>query len=181
MPLDECGRLTVWFSSKRLCVAEDLFVRTRVLSPWAKTVPRRFCWRATQCLCFLHQMAKRPPKLNQRKRAGKAQSNWSQPYRKSAAERGYGNEWRKLRDRILGRDKRLCQPCLRQGRTTLATEVDHKIPKAEGGTDDEGNLEAICNQDPFLCHSKKTAQEAKRAAKRAASVLIGGVAVKLNK
>jgi 5-methylcytosine-specific restriction endonuclease McrA len=126
-------------------------------------------------------MAKRPPRLNQRKSAGKRTSNWSQPYRKSAAERGYGSEWRKKRRRIIERDKGLCQPCLRQGRTTLATEVDHKIPKAEGGTDDDENLEAICDQVPFRCHSIKTAKESQRAAKKAAGVLVGGVAVNLNK
>jgi 5-methylcytosine-specific restriction protein A len=125
-------------------------------------------------------MPKRPPKLNQRKRAGKASSNWSNPYRTSAAERGYGSEWRKTRERILVRDRRLCQPCLREGRTTLATEVDHKIPKAEGGTDDDSNLQAICDQKPWRCHSKKTAVESKRSAKRATGLLIGGVAVKLN-
>lgn len=124
-------------------------------APWAKTVPRRFCWRATQCLCLLHQMAKRPPKLNQRKRAGKAQSNWSQPYRKSAAERGYGNEWRKLRDRIMKRDKRLCQRCLVFGLTVIANEVDHIVPKANGGTDDPDNLQSLCK----LCHRLKTARE----------------------
>jgi len=39
----------------------------------------------------------------------------------------------------------------------VAHEVDHIIPKAQGGTDDPGNLRAI-NRD---CHRAKTQKEAK--------------------
>jgi len=39
-----------------------------------------------------------------------------------------------------------------------ATEVDHVIGKANGGTDDPGNLQAI-NHD---CHKEKTALESNR-------------------
>lgn len=72
-----------------------------------------------------------------------------------------GRPWRRKRDRILQRDGYLCQceDCKRDGLLTLATEVDHIIPLAEGGTDDERNLRAI-NHD---CHEKKTRAEAKRA------------------
>lgn len=75
--------------------------------------------------------------------------------RGSRHERGYGNAWQKLRERILRRDHGLCQACRRAGRFTLAREVDHIRPKAEGGTDDEVNLEAIC----VPCHRTKTAAE----------------------
>lgn len=78
---------------------------------------------------------------------------WS---RKSRHERGYGKEWDRLRKRILERDKYLCQPCLRSGRPTPADAVDHIKPKADGGTDDDGNLQAIC--DP--CHADKTIRDA---------------------
>lgn len=74
----------------------------------------------------------------------------------SRQSRGYGAEWDKLRLRILIRDKHLCQPCLRQGRVHPADQVDHRIPKAQGGTDDEANLQAICTP----CHKAKTAEEA---------------------
>jgi 5-methylcytosine-specific restriction endonuclease McrA len=37
----------------------------------------------------------------------------------------------------------------------VATHVDHKIPKAQGGTDDENNLQAIC----VTCHKCKTERE----------------------
>lgn len=69
-------------------------------------------------------------------------------------ERGYGHAWRKLRDRILRRDKGLCQPCQKAGRLTPATEVDHIVEKAHGGTDAMDNLQAICGP----CHRAKTAR-----------------------
>jgi 5-methylcytosine-specific restriction protein A len=60
---------------------------------------------------------------------------------------------------ILARDKYLCQPCLAAHRYTLATQVDHIKPKAEGGTDAHDNLQAIC----ALCHDRKTEADAARA------------------
>lgn len=56
----------------------------------------------------------------------------------------------------MHRDMRLCQACLRNGKLTPATEVDHIEPRAKGGTDDMGNLRAICTP----CHAAKTAREA---------------------
>lgn len=80
-------------------------------------------------------------------------------------DQGYGTEWDKLRRRILQRDNYLCQPCLRAGRLTALTtgdprhtragSVDHIKRKADGGTDDPANLQAICR----LCHEAKTARE----------------------
>lgn len=76
--------------------------------------------------------------------------------RGTATERGYGPQWAKLRARIMRRDAGLCQPCLQAGRVTAAKQVDHIKPKTAGGTDDEGNLQAICT----ACHKTKTAHEA---------------------
>jgi 5-methylcytosine-specific restriction enzyme A len=76
--------------------------------------------------------------------------------RGSSTERGYGAEWRKRRERIMQRDCGLCQPCRNAGRVTVATAVDHIVPKAEGGTEEDGNLQAICKP----CHDTKTAREA---------------------
>jgi 5-methylcytosine-specific restriction endonuclease McrA len=75
--------------------------------------------------------------------------------RGTAAQRGYGAEWRRLRAVILKRDEGLCQACLRAGRTTVATQVDHVIPKAAGGTDDPSNLRALCRP----CHEEKSRRE----------------------
>ncbi|EPY8414567.1 HNH endonuclease [Klebsiella aerogenes] len=77
---------------------------------------------------------------------------------KSRHERGYGRPWEIRRARVLQRDKYLCQNCRRHGIATKATTVDHIIPKAHGGTDDDSNLESLC----WPCHRKKTATERTR-------------------
>jgi 5-methylcytosine-specific restriction protein A len=92
---------------------------------------------------------------------------WS---RESRHARGYGTAWDKLRKRILARDKHLCQPCLRASRVTPASQVDHITPKAKGGTDDEGNLEAICAE----CHMIKTAKESGRPLRQRQVISLDG-------
>lgn len=82
--------------------------------------------------------------------------------RGSRHERGYGTEWERTRERILERDGGLCQPCVRAERVTPAVAVDHITPKAEGGTDDDDNLQSICK----CCHDVKTAAENQRARAR---------------
>lgn len=77
-------------------------------------------------------------------------------------ERGYGSAWTRQRVRILKRDCGLCQPCLRAARVTTATQVDHIVPKGEGGDDSDDNLQAICEP----CHTVKTADESRRAKAR---------------
>ncbi|MFY2843662.1 HNH endonuclease [Achromobacter ruhlandii] len=76
-------------------------------------------------------------------------------------QRGYGSDWDRLRLLILKRDRYLCQcdECKRTGRVLPATEVDHRIPKAEGGTEEPHNLCAINAE----CHKRKTAKESGRA------------------
>jgi len=61
-----------------------------------------------------------------------------------------------LRKRILERDNYLCQVCLALGIVTPATQVDHIVNKAAGGTDAESNLQGICDH----CHDTKTRSEA---------------------
>jgi len=80
--------------------------------------------------------------------------NWGKSKR-GGQGRG-GRPWRRLRSAILKRDRYLCQPCERVNRITPATEVDHIVGKAQGGTDAPDNLEAICK----VCHQAKTASEA---------------------
>lgn len=53
------------------------------------------------------------------------------------------------------RDGGICQVCLAKGIVKEAKEVDHIIPKVQGGTDEDKNLQAICTQ----CHQQKTAME----------------------
>ena len=78
--------------------------------------------------------------------------------RGSRHARGYGTEWDRKRRIILRRDNGLCQVCLQKGFVQEGNTVDHKVPKAEGGTDDDSNLQTICDD----CHKEKTAQEALR-------------------
>lgn len=70
-----------------------------------------------------------------------------------------GRPWRRKRAAVMKRDCYLCQTCKRAGRVAAATEVDHVLPRAAGGTDDYDNLEAICGD----CHAVKTKAEAARA------------------
>ena len=71
----------------------------------------------------------------------------------SRHQRGYGSKWDAIRERVLKRDKGLCQLCLRAGVVREAKTVDHIIPKAHGGTDADSNLQSLC----WPCHKAKTA------------------------
>ena len=82
-------------------------------------------------------------------------SGWNRWHRGSRHERGYGAEWERTRERIMRRDQGLCQPCKQRGQITGATQVDHKVAKASDGTDDDENLQAICDD----CHSQKTTED----------------------
>lgn len=84
-----------------------------------------------------------------------APGSFADKSRGSRHERGYGTAWNKIRVVILKRDSGLCQPCLAAGRVTVATQVDHIIPRAQGGTDTEDNLRSICK----ACHQAKTDRE----------------------
>lgn len=85
-------------------------------------------------------------------------------------ERGYGNEWSKARIRILQRDAGLCQLCLAKGIVNycagkkFGAQVDHIVPKFEGGTDEDDNLQTVC----VPCHKEKTASESARAQRNGA-------------
>lgn len=89
--------------------------------------------------------------------------------RRSRHERGYGSAWTKLRDIVMRRDAYLCQPCKRTDRLTQAKQVDHIVPKFEGGTDDLDNLQAIC----LACHAVKTDTESARAQGRPVKPQVG--------
>lgn len=76
--------------------------------------------------------------------------------RGTTTERGYGWAWQKKRKRILKRDGYQCVPCKRAERVTPADEVDHIVNLAQGGSDDDSNLQSICG----ACHAEKTKGEA---------------------
>lgn len=71
--------------------------------------------------------------------------------RGSAARRGYGRNWQKVRDMHLA-EFPLCVECLVEGKTVLATDVDHIVRRRDGGSDGDGNLQSLCHSH----HSRKT-------------------------
>lgn len=77
-----------------------------------------------------------------------------QRQRGTVTEQGYGAAWRKIRDQVL-RDEPYCRECLAMGMLTRATDVDHIVARAKGGTDDITNLCPLCHKH----HSSKTARE----------------------
>lgn len=88
---------------------------------------------------------------------------WDKPIHKRSG-RG-GRPWRRLRENIFNRDGMQCQMCLRLGIDTFvdlhgpnAGVCDHIVALEFGGTDDEGNLQTIC-QD---CNKRKTHAESQR-------------------
>lgn len=56
--------------------------------------------------------------------------------------------WGRLRAAILNRDQHRCADCGRP-----ATEVDHVVARALGGSDHPANLQAVCHR----CHAHRTA------------------------
>ena len=103
------------------------------------------------------KLATLPPRLALINGPGQ-RSGWGAPARGTRHQRGYGTAWDRLRRVILRRDGYVCQPCRRAGFIVAARIVDHIVNKAEGGTDDEANLESICAP----CHKAKTQAESNR-------------------
>lgn len=50
---------------------------------------------------------------------------------------------------MLERDCYLCQMCKQAGRTAEGNIVDHRQPKAKGGTDDMANLWTLCKTHDY--------------------------------
>ena len=75
--------------------------------------------------------------------------------RGTAAQRGYGARWQRIRLMHL-RSNPLCMDPygVHEGRPVPATDVDHILPRREGGSDSDDNLQSLCHS----CHSKKTAE-----------------------
>ena len=80
--------------------------------------------------------------LSERRRAEDAR-------RGTAAERGYGQQWREIRDQFIA-DHPICQRC----NGAPSTIAHHIVPKLQGGSDDGFNLQALCD----LCHAQVEAK-----------------------
>jgi len=76
--------------------------------------------------------------------------------RESAGKRGYTSRWQKVSKAYL-RKHPLCASCLKKGRVTKATVVDHIVPH-RGNHQlfwDESNWQPLCKH----CHDVKTMTE----------------------
>jgi len=83
---------------------------------------------------------------------------WQPPRRRRSCTKEVAHyqtaDWRARRRRILIRDASRCRVC---GRVVYgrAAHVDHIIPLENGGTDDDANLQTLCERD----HGRKTRGE----------------------
>jgi 5-methylcytosine-specific restriction endonuclease McrA len=60
--------------------------------------------------------------------------------------KGSTRAWRALRERVLARDRHRCVVC-----GALAIEVDHIIPRSQGGADVLANGRSLCAE----CHQRR--------------------------
>ena len=68
-----------------------------------------------------------------------------------------GRKLQRERNRLFNANP-LCVECLKVGITRAATQRDHVVPLAFGGTDTDDNIQALCQE----CHDKKTNKESQR-------------------
>jgi 5-methylcytosine-specific restriction protein A len=76
-----------------------------------------------------------------------------QPWSRAAGtpdHRIRGRAGQQIRKRRLLRTAGLCERCLDEGRTELATVVNHKTPLAHGGLDVDDNTENLCHHHDAL-------------------------------
>lgn len=66
-------------------------------------------------------------------------------------------DWKHKRARIL-REEPMCRVCARLGYDRKATTVDHIVPRSQGGTGLDSNLQPLCKE----CHNYKTGKEKHR-------------------
>lgn len=71
-----------------------------------------------------------------------------------------GRSWQEKRYRVAKAHGYRCAKC---GKVWVPSRdhIDHKIPREQGGSNDESNLQPLCDAP---CHAEKTAAEAKARA-----------------
>ena len=95
----------------------------------SRLIDGRYCEEHRQVAGRQYNKYKRDPNTNQR----------------------YGRAWRRIRELYIQAHP-ICEQCEKEGRLTLAEEVHHILPLADGGTHDAENLMALCKS----CHSSIT-------------------------
>ncbi len=69
--------------------------------------------------------------------------------REEQTSKRYGHAWKEVRKRYVSKHP-FCEMCFAKGIIVPVDEVHHKLPLAEGGTNDEANLISLCKS----CHAK---------------------------
>lgn len=72
--------------------------------------------------------------------------------RATETDRLRGGAWQSLREQVLRRDNGVCVLCC----AAVATEVDHVVPLASGGSNAVTNLQSVCGP----CHAAKSRAQA---------------------
>ena len=92
-------------------------------------------------------------------------SGWKGYRSKQGTSGRGGTTWQNKRKRIFERDGYLCQIHKKKGKLVSVSlhgpnhgVCDHDVPLAEGGSDEDENLQTICQ----ACDKRKTAEEARR-------------------
>ena len=95
----------------------------------------------------------------------KPKHNWNNKRLSRTDGRG-GRAWRRKRERLFERDNYLCCICLARGVLKPVDlhgpnhgVLDHIVPTTQGGTDDDDNLQTICQ----ACDKEKTQRESVQA------------------
>lgn len=73
-----------------------------------------------------------------------------------ATEMERGRAWMAKRHRVALAHGYRCAGCARVW-VASRDQIDHRIPREQGGSNDESNLQPLCHD----CHGLKTAEEAK--------------------
>ena len=84
--------------------------------------------------------------------------------KRAPVKRITGRRLQAMRAALFSREP-FCAECARQDRVRLATQRDHIIPLAEGGTDDQANEQGLCND----CHETKSRREAAAGRRRSSA------------
>ena len=96
------------------------------------------------------------PKLTHSRYCEKHQKQVDKDYNKARQplmKKRYGRTWKRIRDRYIAAYP-LCEECLKDNKTTQATEVHHILPLSKGGDSSDDNLMSLCTS----CHSTITAK-----------------------
>jgi len=98
------------------------------------------------------------PKLTNKRYCPEHEKAESQRYEKYSRDpnhaKNYDHAWEKIRSRYLEAHP-ICEICHQNGKLTPAVLVHHKVKITDGGTNDYGNLMALCQECHSQLHAKK--------------------------